>query len=275
MAIDVSMFGADLPAGTYAIGDQISLGIISGPSVVRSGRGAAILKRITSVMVSTISGSSTKWRIRVKNSDWVDPAASITCELAVSTALDRRSGSVQAGHDCPLTPNSSWEVVAECLQGGTTTVANSIAALIEIDYPQVSAITDPDKLVGIPCSIEYDAPSINVNVPGSITTATWNVVNVDLFKAGYEYALEKLEISNDTVGSITGFIALSNAAGMGGLTRIIPIANYNGSIRPLIEYATKLVKGPMDIKFMFFNNVAATATTDTIRVIMDFVKRRI
>lgn len=272
MAIDVSVFGADLPAGTYTIGDQISLGVISGPAVVRSGRGTAILKRISSIMTSTISGSVTKWKIKVKNSDWIDPASSITVELGVATALDYKSGAVQGGHNCPLTPNSSWEVVAECLAGGTTTVANSIAAVIEIDYPQVSAITEPDRLTGFPTSIEIDE-TVTINAPGTITTSTWQTINVDVFKAGYQYALEKVEMSTDTVGSVVGFIAISNAAGMGGLTRIIPIANYNGGIRPLIEYASTLVKGPMDIKYLLFNNSSTSATTDTVRLIFDFVKR--
>lgn len=274
MAIDVSVFGADLPAGTYAAGDVVPLGCVDGPAVVRSGRGTAILKRITAFSIISQSGSYTAWKIRVKNSDWIDPATSITATLASPTALDRRTSAIAAGHDCPLTPNSSWQVEAECVAGGTTTVANSIAAVIEVDYPQVSAITEPDKLVGIPASIEYDKTGVTVNAPGSLTTSNWDVVNVDLFKAGYQYALEKLELISRTYG-VVGFIALSNAAGMGGLTRIIPICNNSDNIRPLIEYASSLVKGPMDIKYKLFNNTSTSASTDTIQIVMDFVKRRI
>ena len=144
MAIDVSVFGADIPAGTYALGDKVQLGNIDGPAVVRSGRGAAYLKRISSVKLTDQSGSNTLWSIRVKNSDWIDASVSLSGELPSATALDRRSSSVATGHDCPLTPNSAWYVEAECVAGGTTTVDNSIAAIIEIDYPEVAAIVDPD-----------------------------------------------------------------------------------------------------------------------------------
>lgn len=263
MAIDVSVFGADLPAGTYAAGDVIALDCVDGPAVVRSGRGAALLKRMTSFILTNQSGSYTAWKVKIKNSDWIDPATSITAALAAATTLDRRTSAIAAGHDCPLTPNSSWQVEAECVAGGTTTVANSIAAVIEVDYPQVSAITEPDRLVGIPASIEYDKTGVTVNAPGSLTTSQWDVVNVDVFKAGFQYALEKLELISRSTG-VVGFIALSNAAGMGGLTRIIPICNNSDNIRPLIEYASSLVKGPMDIKYKLFNNSGSGATTDTI-----------
>ena len=46
MAIDTSLFAADIPAGTYAVGDVVNLACIDGPANVRSGRGAAKLKPI-------------------------------------------------------------------------------------------------------------------------------------------------------------------------------------------------------------------------------------
>jgi len=275
MAIDVSTFAADLPAGTYTAGDVIELGNVAGPAVVRSGRGPCSLKRTIASMATNESGSVTAWEIYVQNSDWVDPAISVAIPLSYATALDVRSSAIQSGHDCNLTPNSSWRVWAVCTNGGTTTVANSVIMDIEVDYPQVSAIIDPTQLIGIPASIKYSVTGLAINATGTATTAGWTTFNVDLFKAGYEYALEKIELT--VVGgsvSVAGHVAISNAAGMGGLTRIIPISNSRANIRPFIEYASKLQKGPMDISFKLYNQ-AGTATTATVNLIMDFVKRKV
>lgn len=274
MAIDVTTFAADLPAGTYTEGDVVQLKCTSGPAIVRSGRGAAYLKRVSTFMLNDATGAITVWKVSVKNSDWVDPATSFSVPMNAATAMDVRSGAIQAGHDCPLTPNSSWEVIAVCTSAGTTTttVANSITAEIEIDYPSVSAITDPTKLQGMPASIDHVATGVTINAAGSAETAKWETFSVDIFKAGYEYALEKIELTTSLAG-VTGYVAISNAAGMGGLTRIIPISNSRGNIRPMIEYASKLVKGPMDISYKLF--VSGTATTSNLKLTLDFVKRRI
>lgn len=271
MAIDVSVFGADLPAGTYTKGDVVPLKNISGPAVVRSGRGSALLKRITSLELVDISGSTSKWLVYVKNSDWVDPTTSVAVPMTSPTALDRRTGAVQAGHNCDLTPNSTWEVYAVAYDTVTTTVDNALAVTIEVDYPQVAAIIEPDNLTGIPASIVQNNASVPLQAI-SIENATWTRISTDFFKAGYQYALEKLEMCCDKGAS--GFISLSNAAGMGGLTRIIPISQAGANIRPLIEYASTLVKGPLDIGFMLFNAAANTATTGDVNLVFDFVKRR-
>lgn len=273
MAIDSTLFMADIPAGTYAAGDQIVLTTKAGPEVVRSGRGAALLKRVTVGILGTVSGSLSYWQISIKNSDWVDEMKSATAPISAATALDERSGCIQRGNDCPLTPNSSWEVVATCIGAATTTVANTLFALIDIDYPSVSSIIDPDTLPGIPTTITYSVPSaITLHGLGASATATWNVDNTDIFKAGYEYALQKVETSGLTGGS--GFMALANAAGMAGLCRIMPIAAPTENIRNKIEYATKLVKGPMDIKFMVFANSATPGTASPL-TLLDFVKRKV
>lgn len=272
MAIDTSLFGVDIPAGTYAVGDVIQLGCIAGPEVVRSGRGAAFLKRVTSGIIGSASGAASYWKISVKNSDWVDPMISGTASVNGATSLDERSGCIQRGNDCPLTPNSTWEVIATCVAAATTTVDNSLFAAIDIDYPSVSSITDPDTLIGIPASITYGGKTITINALGTIGSATWDSVNVDIFKAGYEYALQKVEMIASA--ACQGFVAISNAAGMGGLTRIIPISQNLAAIRNKIEYATKLQKGPMDIRYLIFAN-SGTGTTDTPELIFDFVKRRL
>lgn len=267
--IDSTLFGVDLPAGTYTKGDVITLGIIDGPANVRSGRGAAILKRITCGQILDASGSTSLWKISVKNSDWVDPVISGAAPIRSPTALDEKSGCVQRGHDCNLTPNSSWQVTAECMVTDTTTVANSLFALIDIDYPAVSSIIDPDTLPGIPASIEI-WQSCSMKAAGTLVGSSNQVVNVDFFKAGFEYALEKMETGGN---SFSGFIGITNAAGMGGLKRIIPIASAIPNIRSKIEYASKLEKGPMDITFNLFSG-SGTAYTGDANVVFDFVKRR-
>ena len=272
MAVDSSLFAVDLPAGTYAKGDVVKLGCISGPSVVRSGRGRAILKRMLGGVLAYVSGNTTFWRIHVKNSDWVDDAAMIAADMTAQTFLDQHSGATRLGNNDDLTPNSAWDVTAECLLGATTTVANSLYCLIDIDYPEVSAITDPDKLVGVPASIDYDITGATINALGSMTTATWEVVNVDYFKAGWQYALQEISIFSSQGGNPMGFVALSNASGMGGLSRIIPVSAQPSNIRQTIEYATILVKGPMDVKTMLF---AGSSGTADIYMVHDFVKRKL
>lgn len=265
MAIDTTMFVADIPAGTYAVGDVIELTCSTGPANVRSSRGAAILKQITALRM--ISGNPL-WEIHVKNSDWIDEVISYAGQLNNATVLDDHSGSVQFGCDNPLSPNSGWQVYAKCMAGGTSTNADSLVALIDIDYPSVSAVVDPDAVIGIPTTIPYDL-SFTSNVIGGAVGANWTTQNVDYFKAGYQYCLQAVEMLGTAVSG-GGFVAFSSAAGMGGLQRIIPLNSLSAGIRAKIRYSSKLVKGPMDIKLMLFNT---TAQSGSVRLLNDYVKR--
>lgn len=267
--IDSSLFGYDLPAGTYAVGDVVELKPIAGPANVRSGRGAAILKRIMGG--SLRSGQQTVWQIEVQNSDWIDEADVLASSITALTTLDEHSAAIRAGNDCPLTPNSSWKVTATCIVGATSTAPESIFALIDVDYPAVSGIVDPDNLTGIPTSIKFNKTGEVTNPLGSITTSNFSTVNVDQFKAGYKYALQEINYSSGSTAT-TGFVALSNAAGMAGLTRILPVSSPYTGIRQTVKYASLLVKGPMDIKTMIFNDTASAGTAN-IFIIQDFVKR--
>lgn len=269
MAIDTTIFGADIPAGTYAAGDVVELGNIAGPTNVRSGRGAAILK---STFCAAINNIAPNWRIHIVNSDWIDEIQSFAGQLNQTTVMDKKSGCVQSGHNLQLTPNSSWRVYAECVLGATSTTANSVFALIDVDYPEVSAIQDPAQLVGYPTTIEYDTISETVNAVGTIAASKWSVESVDYFKAGFEYCLNHVEMTITNGSALGGFIAFSNAAGMGGLQRIIPINTSVNTIRYAVEYASKLVKGPMDVKLMLFG---ASAGTCDVWMCHDYVKRRI
>lgn len=267
MAIDSSLFAADIPAGTYTAGDVVSLVNIAGPVNVRSGRGTALLKQI---MCGRFSQNAPHWEIHVKNSDWIDEVVSVAGNISQATSLDDYSSLVQFGCDNNLQQNSGWQVYAVCILGGTSSAADSIFALIDVDYPSVSAITDPDRLAGFPTSIKYEKPAAPISAIGAMVTANWDTQSVDYFKAGFEYCIQSVEMFYSS-SSVAGFIAFSNAAGMGGLQRIIPVnANIN-SIRYKLRYASKLVKGPMDVKTMFF---AATATTGPVVMIHDYVKRR-
>lgn len=268
MAVDSSLFVADIPAGTYAVGDVIPFVLNVGPANVRSGRGAAVLKQIATYY--SVTGISASFRVHVKNSDWVDDVCSFPGRLAGTTAMDDHSGAIQFGCDNQLTPNSGWQIWAECVNAATTTTAQTLFALIDIDYPSVSAINDPDSIIGIPTTITYDVPNVPVQAVGSLSNASWTIKNVDYFKAGYQYCIQAVEAYTST--SISGgFMAFSSAAGMGGLQRIIPFNVDVNSIRYKLRYASKLSKGPMDVKLLLFN---ATATTCNMFMCHDYVKRQ-
>lgn len=267
--IDSTLFAIDIPAGTYAAGDKLQLNCISGPANVRSGRGAAILKRILAGSVQPTP--ETVWQLDVKNSDWIDDASALAAPLISYTALDEHSASIRDGNSCQLTENSSWSVVATCIVGGTSTKAETVFGLIDVDYPSVSAIVDPDTLVGIPTSIKFNKTGTKTHKVGSAAAANWVVQSVDQFKAGFKYALQEMNYSSGTTQTC-GFVRLSNAAGMGGLSRIVPVTSQYAAIRQTIRYASLLVKGPMDISLMLFNTTTSDSTAD-IYLIQDFVKR--
>lgn len=265
MAIDSTLFVADLPAGSYNAGDIIPMKVHTGPASVRSGRGVAILKQILCARMQ--ASGQPYFRVHVKNSDWIDEAISIAGSMQKETAFSDHSGLIQYGNDFTLTENSAWTVYAECLVSGTSTNADSIVALIDVDYPNVSSIVDPDSIIGSPTSIVFDK-SITTAAFGSAETSKWDTWGVDYFKAGYQYCLQAVEMMCTTPSC--GFVSFGNAAGMGGLSRIVPVNNAAASIRQKIRYASKLVKGPMDIRFLFF---AGSSATENIVTIHDYVKK--
>lgn len=273
--IDSSLFAVKIPAGTYTAGDKIQLTCKDGPALVRSGRGTALLKRTMGFVMTSNSGAMSYWRVHIKNSDWIDDAVLVAGDLAAPAVLDQHSASIRIGNNTQLVPNSAWEVWAECMFGITTTADNSLACIIDVDYPQVSSITDPDALVGIPASIEHKVTSVTCNAPGDIDIAAWDVFNVDFLKAGYQYALQEVGIFSTTYGGAQrGFVKISNAAGMGGLARIVPASGEPANIRQTIQYASLLVKGPMDISYMLFKQTGSTST-ETMDTVFDFVKRKV
>lgn len=265
MAIDTSLWAVDIAAGAITKGATYELTCTDGPSVVRSGRGAAILKRISSFKMGA---GGVNFIISIINSDWIDPVVNEATSASAATAFDRRTGGYQSGNNCQLTPNSSWRVVAVALNSGTAT-AGTLFTTIDIDYPTVSSIIDPDAIPGIPSSIVMEKTITSI-AAGSYIGSGWTGQSEDFFKAGYEYALQKLSVVD--IAGVLAFVSLSNAAGMGGLTRIVPCYSDASAIRTIVEYASKLVKGPLDVKVKLIGTSSGTVTTT---IIMDYVKRKV
>ena len=265
MAIDSSLFVAEIPAATYAVGDSVPLILIRGPSVVRDGYGEAKLKRI--LTMSDNSASSGAFKIVVKNSNWVDEMSNIA--LAPSeTFLSNDGAAVQQGQDADLYPNSGWSVSAVCVTGVTTTTASDLFCLIDIDYPKVAAVQNPRQVQGNPVTIDNNYATAITN-RGSGSALVWTTHNVDFLKAGSKYLITEVGY-RDAVAPALGFVAISGAASQAGLERIIPCNTATqAGIKFMFDYATPLVKGPMNIGLA----ALGTAGTSTGYVYFDFVKK--
>lgn len=267
MAIDTTLFCAQIPTGTYAAGDKIQMANVRGPAVVRDGYGKAILKRILTIADdSSISGY---FKVTIKNSNWVDEMSNPEIAAgSAETVLSPNSSSVQQGQDLPLTPNSGWDIYAECLSAVTTTKDTDIFTLIDIDYPAVAAIEDPKKVVGYPVTIDGNF-TITPTTAGSGASLAWTTHNIDPLKAGSKYLLTEASFSAFASASL-GFMSISGASGQAGLERIIPCrAGASSGLRYPIDYATPLVKGPMNLNF------AVIGSATSVYAYMDFVKKSI
>lgn len=264
--IGTTVFGIDIPAGTYAVGDRVQLVHTDGPETVLTGMGAPILKSVQALMTGV---NAPVWNVYVQNDRWIDPVGAVTGVLSSATSCDEKSVSTINGHDCPLEQNSGWTVYAECIAGATSTGSNSICAVIDIEYPAVNAVISPDEMVGTPCTITWKASNVPVFATGNLAGATWYTKSVDYFKSGTKYMLESVGMSS-AVANNCGFVAFSNAAGMGGLTRIIPISNDISAIQKAIKYASVQLKGSFDVKLKLFG---ANATTTDIVMLHNYLKK--
>ena len=265
MALDSVLFNASIPAGTYAVGDTIPLAVNRGAAVVRDGYGAAILKKI---FTASAGLANAEFKLVIKNSNWIDELSNPIIPIS-DTALDENSVSINRGHDCNLMPNSSWQVYAVCYVAGTTTAAAEIFALLDIDYPSVPSVSNPRLAQGTPVTIDNVTMTITAPMPGN--TLVWYTTNVDVFKAGYKYLLT--QASFELAQLSIGFLAISGAAGQNGLERIVPVRpGQAAGIRYLIDYATPLVKGPMNVSFMGVSGGGA-AITGQPYCYMDYVRK--
>lgn len=266
MAIDSSMFGANLAAGTYTAGDVIPLKNIRGPAIVRDGYGPAYLKRFISGLGRGTSGSVIRGHIVVKNSNWIDDMGNLAAPMGVASLADN-SSNIARGHDCKLVPNSGWEVKFIVDATVTTTVANDVFCILDIDYPQVQAVQNPRTAPGTPVTITRE-DTIMSTACGGIESATWNTINVDFLKAGFKYLL--VEMGTYASGTVVGFVSISQAAGQQGLERIIPtISSDPAYLRYMLDYSTPLVKGPMNLNYMV---LAPSAASTSIITEIDWVK---
>ena len=265
MALDSTLFAGQIPAATYAAGDTIQLGCIRGPEVVRSGYGAAYLKKV----FTATAAAAAVFKVVVKNSNWVDDMSNIGQGVG-ETSLSENSTSIQRGHDCPLTPNSSWQVLAVCIAGGTETAASMVFALIDVDYPSVSAVKNPRTEQGVPVTTD-DITTVTATAATAAPSAiVWTSKSVDILKAGYRYLIDQVGIRDSTGAAIIGFVEISGAAGQNGLTRIIPCRpGSSAGIKYLIDYATPLVKGPMNIAIALIGGSGSVNTY----LYIDWVKR--
>lgn len=267
MAIDTTMFGVSIAAGTYAKGTILPMPNLRGPSVVRDGYGPAYLKRLFCISCNTAGGAAVKGHVVFKNSNWVDMAANIVTGPSGISLADNASN-IQKGHDAPLQVNSGWDVSFVFDDAATTTAAQDIVALIDIDYPSVQAVQNPRESVGLPVTIVRE-DSITQIAYGNLSSAVWTTINVDFLKAGSKYMLT--EIGAIIPNSNVSFVSISGAAGQNGLERIIPVmAGAGGYLRYLLDYSTPLVKGPMNLNYLSIATSAGTATTVTE---IDWVKK--
>ena len=266
MAIDTSMYGVNVPAGSYAKGDVLVLKNLRGPAVVRDGYGAAKLKRIFCIASSSATTAAIRGHVVIKNSNWVDSVSNLVMP-ATANALAENASNMQKGHDCDLVPNSGWEVTYVFDAAVTTTTANDVIVLIDVDYPRVQAVQNPRNVDGVPMTIMRD-DTVTISAYGSAESAVWTTFNVDFLKAGYKYLL--VEMGAYIAGSAVGFISISGAAGQNGLERIIPsVTGSLGNLRYLLDYSTPLVKGPMNLNYM----ALGTAGTANAITEIDWVKR--
>lgn len=259
MAIDTSMFVKNLPVGTYTAGDVIPLVNKRGPSIVRDGYGDAYLKRIMCGLSRSGATSMVPGHIVVKNSNWVDEVANMAAP-AVNITLAETSSNIQRGHDCKLVKNSGWSVYFVVDETTTTTAANDLFCLIDIDYPAVQAVKDPRSAPGTPVTIVRN-DTVTAAASGSIESAAWTTYNVDFLKAGYKYLLT--ELGTYVSGGGIGFVSISGAAGQNGLERIIPAVADLSYLRYLIDYSTPLVKGPMNLNYLLLRSTPGSVTMVT------------
>lgn len=260
------MFVGVVPVGTYTAGEVIPLNVKLGPSSVRDGYGTAILK---GVYTGGLNTDVIKVETVVQNSNQIDPIINSPNELNNTLGVSIDGTGYQAGHDCPLDVNSTWTVYAKVVKGGTTTKAFGLYAIIEIDYPSVGSVADPRHEQGTPMSIEMDK-TVTVFAPGSIDTATWNIYNIDNFKPGFRYLLEKIGVTFPGGVGGFGFVAFSGAAAQNGLTRIIPFSANIAAVAEQVTYSSVLTKGPMDVRFMVFGS---SAGSDTAHLVTDYIRR--
>lgn len=271
MAIDSTLFVATVPAGTYAAGDTITMSVIRGPSVVRDGYGAARMKKI---VVLQDGSSQPIGYVTLKNSNWIDQIGNfaITSSSGTNFTLSENSAAIQKCGDVALQPNSSWTAEYHIAEAITTSNDYEVFLLVDLDYPAVAAVENPQTQTGTPVTM-FNSYSITTTLIGAVESApVWNDFNVDVFKAGFRYLLAQIGgKALNASGAQIGFFSIHGAAGQNGLERLIPFVP--GSVIALrygLDYSTPLVKGPMTVSVLV---ASAASVSDTLLMETDFIRR--
>jgi len=269
--IDTMLYRAILPAGNYTAGQVVDLALFDGPSVVRDGYGKAVLKKIFTV---SDNGAPAGGYVTVKNQNWIDTVANILSSSSGNSGygiLSEDGPAIQSGGDLELQPNSSFIVQYVNPVAVTLGADIDIFCQIDIDFPEVAAVANPQNEKGTPMSI-VRTDAFNVFAFG--TAATWTTYSVDQFKAGYRYLLAQVG-ANIHSGSSTNvnlmFVKLHGTAQQNGLAQIIPIIpRVSGTNRFHLDYSVPMVKGPMQISYIGF---ATAAAADAATVEFDYIRR--
>lgn len=271
MAIDSTLFVASIPAGTYAAGDTVALSVVRGPNVVRDGYGTAKMKQI--ICLEDATGQPIGY-VTLKNSNWIDEIGNFAVQSSTGTnfVLSSNSAAIQRCGNVELQPNSSWTAVYHITEAITTTVDYDVFLLVDVDYPNVTAVENPRTQDGAPVSMFNDYTVTTTAFGTADSSINWNTVSVDIFKAGYRYLLAEVGgRAMSASGAQVGFFSISGAAGQAGLERIVPFCP--GGIPALrygLEYSTPIQKGPMNLSIAI---ISSSSVSDTVLMEMDFIRR--
>lgn len=268
--IDSSLYTANIAAGTsVSAGDIVVLGLHTGSATVRQGYGQPVLKKITTGSVSHQATGKPVFEYIVQNSNWIDPMINGSNVLWSSSALVDTSTGIQSGQDCPLEPNSTWQIYARCVVAGAyTDSGESLTALLDVDYPDVAAITNPANETGTPCSIARDQ---NVTTVSAGNTPSFTYESVDNLKPAFRYLKTKVSVTTPVSGEV-GFIAVRNGATMAGLCQIVPWCSSSTFQSMPMPYSVIETKGSVDVGLMGWAT-GASGATEKAHIIMDYVKK--
>lgn len=260
MAVDSMLFQASFAAGTYAAGTKGNLALIRGPSVVRDGCGTPRLVKVITFTDTT----GLNLNVHVKNGQWNDELINAAPTMG-AVVLDDKSHAIQIGGSLELVKNSMFDVSYEIMEAATTTGAVDVFCQIDIDYDDYPAVANPRYESGFPMTIELSQtiPYTAVGAPLVFTS-----VNVDVFKAGYKYLLSDAFFDSLGVACDAGFISITNAAGQGGLERLIPVNPSKSGLSFNLDKSVPLMKGPMTLNF-----AAIAAANVPADVHLDFIRR--
>jgi hypothetical protein len=278
MAIDTQVFYATLAPGTYPANVPIPMTAIVGSGTVRSGFGPARLKRITR-LATTIGGSAGDIPISFQNSSWDQPLFGVTPAAGVGVAssnslLDEHASLTTDCNSAPLALNSVNTVTIVPQTAITILAGNAtdVYVLVDIDYPNIGSVVDPDALTGFPQSNQKAISAVGTII-GSGPVVFQPQGSFDDLKDNRGYFIKDVSLISpiSTINFPFAFVKIYNASSQRGLVRVIPIPQANYAIKYRIKYIDQMVKGPYNIDIAV--PVTSTATLTAI-LNTDYVSNR-